>query len=51
MIGVRLEPKLKQLLENIADEDERSLSNLVRLIIIDWLKTQKGIDWKKADKG
>ena len=50
MIGVRLETKLRSIIENIAEEEQRSLSNLVRLIIIDWLKANKGIDWLKESK-
>jgi hypothetical protein len=50
MIGVRLESKLRKILENIAEEEHRSLSNLVRLIILDWLETKKGINYKKEIK-
>jgi predicted DNA-binding ribbon-helix-helix protein len=50
MIGVRLETKLRSIIENIAEQEQRSLSNLVRLIIIDWLKTNKDIDWLKESK-
>jgi hypothetical protein len=50
MIGVRLEPELRKIIENVAAEEQRSLSNLVRLIILDWLENKKGIDWKKEIK-
>ena len=44
MIATRIEPELKELLEKMADEQHRPLSNLVRLIIIEWLES-KGIDY------
>ena len=50
MIGIRLEHRLRKILEDIADEEQRSLSNLVRLIILDWLESKKGIDWRKELK-
>ena len=50
MIGVRLEPRLREILEDIAEEEQRSISNLVRLIILDWLQSKKGIDWRKELK-
>ena len=50
MIGIRLEHRLRKILEDIEDEEQRSLSNLVRLIILDWLESKKGIDWRKELK-
>ena len=50
MIGIRLEHRLRKILEDIAEEEQRSLSNLVRLIILDWLESKKGINWRKELK-
>ncbi len=38
LLGVRLPEELKQKLEKIAEREHRTLSNLVRLIIIQWLE-------------
>lgn len=37
-IGFRVEPELKDALEKAAKEDRRSLSSLVEIILIDWLR-------------
>jgi predicted transcriptional regulator len=38
LIGVRLPDELKKKLERIAEKEHRPLSNLVRLIIVQWLQ-------------
>ena len=38
LIGVRLPKELKEKLEAIAEEQHRPLSNLVRIIIMEYLK-------------
>ena len=47
MLGIRIHPELKKLLQNLADSDGRSLSNYVNKIIISYLKEHENIDWKK----
>jgi len=42
MIATRIEPEIKELLEKMAKEQHRPLSNLMRLIVIEWLE-YKGI--------
>jgi predicted transcriptional regulator len=37
-IGLRLPDDLEEKLKKIADEDHRTLSNLIRLILIQWLE-------------
>ena len=41
MIAVRLPDEIKQKLEKIAQEQHRPVSNLVRLIILEWLEHQE----------
>jgi predicted transcriptional regulator len=38
LIGVRLPQDLKEKLQQIADSQYRPLSNLIRLILIEWLE-------------
>lgn len=49
LVGVRVEPELKELLKKLADEENRNLSNFIVNAIIAYLKDYKGIeDWKKV---
>jgi predicted transcriptional regulator len=41
LIAVRISDEMKQKLEKIAQEQHRPLSNLVRLILIEWLEKQE----------
>jgi predicted transcriptional regulator len=45
LIGVRIPSDLKGKLQKIADSQHRPLSNLIRLILIEWLEKYE----KKAD--
>ena len=38
LIGVRIPSELKEKLQKIADSQHRPLSNLIRLILIEWLE-------------
>ena len=49
MVSTRLDPEIKKLLEKMAEEQKRPLSNLVRLIILEWLEFNK-IDIPKSEK-
>ena len=49
MVSTRLDPEIKELLEKMAKEQHRPLSNLVRLIILEWLE-YKGIDIPESKK-
>ena len=46
MVSTRLDPEVKKLLEKMAEKEHRPLSNLVRLIILEWLEF-KGIEVPK----
>jgi len=49
MVATRIDPELKSLLEKMADEQHRPLSNFIRLIILEWLE-YKGIEYPKKSK-
>ena len=38
VVGVRLSQEVKDKLQKLADEEHRSLSNLIRKIVLDYLK-------------
>jgi len=41
LVTIRLPDDVKQKLENFAEADHRPLSNLLRLIILEWLDKQE----------
>jgi predicted DNA-binding protein len=47
MLGIRIHPDLKKLLQDLAEKDGRSLSNFLNKIILTYLKDYEGVDWKK----
>jgi len=49
MIATRIEPEIKELLEKMAKKQHRPLSNLMRLIVIEWLE-YKGIKIPESKK-
>ena len=49
MVSTRLDPDVKKLLEKMAKEQHRPLSNLVRLIILEWIES-KGIEIPESKK-
>ena len=50
MIGIRLEPELKELLQKVAKEERRSLSNFMVHAALTYLKERKGIDWPQEGR-
>jgi len=50
MIGFRVTPEFKKLLEKLADEENRSLSNFTENAILTYIKEHKDIDFKKQLK-
>ena len=46
LIGVRIPSDLKEKLQKIADIQHRPLSNLIRLILIEWLEKYEKKDEK-----
>ena len=51
MIGTRLDPEVVKELQKIAEEEHRPISNLLRLIILDWLDYRKGIKIELTTNG
>ena len=49
MIATRIEPEIKELLEQMAKEQHRPLSNLMRVIVLEWLES-KGIEIPESKK-
>ena len=55
MIPVRIEPKLKEFLQKLADKERRSLNNFIVNATLTYIKDHHGINWrnesgKKAKK-
>jgi predicted transcriptional regulator len=50
MLGIRIDPELKDSLQKLADEEDRSLSNFVVRALLTYIKEHKGVDWKKTKK-
>ena len=50
MIGFRVAPEFKNLLEKLADEENRNLSNFMENAILTYIKDHKNIDYKKQLK-
>lgn len=49
MIGIKVTETLKKLLQEQADEENRSLSNFIKHCVLTYLKEKKGIDVKDRD--
>jgi predicted transcriptional regulator len=47
MIGLRVSPEFKALLQKLADEENRTVSNFVENAIMTYIKEHKGINPKK----
>jgi len=47
LIGIRVEPELRALLQDLADQENRSLSNFVLNAVLTYIKDYKGVEWKK----
>ena len=50
MIGLKVDPDLKDMLQELADDDNRSLSGFVLNAVLHYMKDHHGIDWKKYKK-
>ncbi|MBW1697854.1 MAG: hypothetical protein JRH18_20000 [Deltaproteobacteria bacterium] len=52
MIGLKVEQELKEFLQEMADSENRSLSNFVLNAILTYIKDHKGVEWtKKGTRG
>lgn len=50
MIGIRLEPELKELFHEIAEDERRSLSNFIVNAALTYLKDHEGTDWREENE-
>ncbi len=50
MIGFRVTLEFKKFLEDLADDENRNLSNFMENAILTYIKDHKGIDYKKQVK-
>jgi predicted transcriptional regulator len=50
LIAVRVPEDMKKQLEEIAEQQHRPLSNLIRLILMEWLKRHEGPDSEKGKR-
>jgi len=44
MVGIRIEPELKEVLENLANKERRSLNNFIVNAAVIYAKEQHGVD-------
>ena len=47
MIGFKVDPELKNFLQRLASEENRSLSNFIINALLTYIKEHKDIDWRK----
>ena len=50
MIGIKIEPKIKELLQKLADDESRNLSNFCYHAIKIYVKEHFGVDIEKGAK-
>ena len=48
IIGIKADPELKELLQKLASDENRSLSNFIINALLTYLKEHKGVEWKKT---
>ncbi len=46
MIGLKVDPEFKEILQKLASEENRSLSNFVKHAIITYIKEHKDVVWE-----
>ena len=49
LIGIRVSKELKKIIQDAAQDENRSLSNFIKHCILTYLKEKKGIDHKEDD--
>jgi uncharacterized protein (DUF1778 family) len=49
MVGIKVSKKFKQIIQDAAKDENRSLSNFIKNCILTYLKEKKGIDHKEED--
>ena len=48
LIGIKVDLELKEILQEAARDENRSLSNFIKHCLLTYLKEQKGIVYKEA---
>jgi len=49
LIGLRVSPELKKILQAAAKDENRNLSNFIKHALLTYLKEKKGIEHKEED--
>jgi len=49
MIGLRVSPKFKKVLEQEAKAENRTLANFIKNSVIKYLKQEKGVEYNEQD--
>ncbi len=49
MIGIKVDPEFKKILQEAARDENRSLSNFIKHCLLTYLKEKKGIDYKEEN--
>jgi len=47
--GIKVAPEFKQILQETARDENRSLSNFIKHCLLTYLKEKKGIDYKEEN--
>ena len=47
MMGIRIDPKMKEFFQQMAEQEDRNLSNFIIHAVITYIRENKGIDWKQ----
>jgi predicted transcriptional regulator len=50
MIGFRVTKEFKKFLQELADDENRTLSSFLTNAVLTYIKEHKGIDYKKPEK-
>jgi uncharacterized protein (DUF1778 family) len=49
LVGIKVDPKFKKIIQEAARDENRSLSNFIKHCIITYLKEKKGVEYKETD--
>jgi uncharacterized protein (DUF1778 family) len=47
VVGLKMDDRLKAIVQEQANEEHRTLSNFILNAVLDYLKEKKGIEWKE----
>jgi len=50
MIGFRVTKEFKKFLQQLADDENRTLSSFLTNAVLTYVKEHKGVTWKKPEK-